>query len=139
MCYLLTCRFVSSEILVSHCVIQFGFIVDPVIVIFLIKLFCALFSAVFVLLCLVDYRRFLLYQCISYALSLLYHLVKLILELVCWGFCARAFRLAPFLAALILEEVALDSLDEAKRTKLLNEAEELHLESLTLARFVHGL
>jgi len=40
--------------------------------------------------------------------------------------------------ALILEEVALDSTDDVKRVELLNEAEELHLESLKLARNSFG-
>lgn len=40
--------------------------------------------------------------------------------------------------ALILEEVAIDSVDDNKRDRLLNEAEELHLESLRLARNAFG-
>ena len=41
-----------------------------------------------------------------------------------------------FFVALILEEVAIDSIDACKKDKLLLEAEELHLESLKLARLV---
>ncbi len=39
-----------------------------------------------------------------------------------------------FISALILEEIAIDSTDPKKRDELLVEAENLHLESLELAR-----
>lgn len=39
--------------------------------------------------------------------------------------------------ALILEEVAIDTGDEAEEKRLLNCAEELHIDSLRLARFLY--
>ena len=46
------------------------------------------------------------------------------------------YQISFFYIALILEEVAIDSIDACKKDKLLLEAEELHLESLKLARLV---
>lgn len=43
-----------------------------------------------------------------------------------------------FFAALILEEIAIDSHNKAKEERLLNEAQELHLASLALAKKAFG-
>ena len=52
-----------------------------------------------------------------------------------FGSSLMIFLVPLYFSALILEEVALDSTNDVKRVELLDEAEELHLESLKLARY----